>query len=297
MKKILIIGKGGQVSENLISLLSENEDFEFLAIGQSELDLSNPYEVYQKLTELDFQPDIIINAAAYTAVDLAEDERELCNNINNLSVAEIAKYAAKTQAMFVHYSTDYVYDGSGSRPFEESNVIELKPLNYYGQTKLAGEKEVITSGCRYLILRTSWVYNHTGKNFVLTILKLASEREELKIVSDQVGSPAYAYDIADITIKIIAQDKKRSGIYHIVPDKNISWYEFTGLILNTAEELGFDIKTKNVVPIYTSEYPTKAKRPLNSRLATSKLQNDFGLKFPKIEDSLASCLKRIRDKI
>lgn len=297
MKKILIIGKGGQVSENLISLLSKNEDYEFLSIGYPEIDLSHPQEVYAKLSALEFKPDIIINAAAYTAVDSAEDEQEKCDNINNVSVQEIARYAAKNKVLLIHYSTDYVFDGSGNRPFEEDNVIELKPLNYYGKTKLAGEREVITSGCRYFVLRTSWVYNHTGKNFVLTMLKLAAEREELKVVSDQIGSPTYAFDIADITLKMIAQDKKRSGIYHIVPEKNISWFDFTNLIIKKAQELGFPLKVKNVLPIYTSDYPTKAKRPYNSRLSTVKLKKDFGLQFPEIQDSLTICLKKIRDKI
>ncbi len=295
MKKILIIGKGGQVSENLIALLSKKEDYEFLAIGQAEIDLSHPQEVYPKLKALEFKPDVIINAAAYTAVDLAEDEQEKCDNINHLSVIEIARYATKIQALLIHYSTDYVYDGSGNKPFEEGNVIELKPLNHYGKTKLAGEKEVLTSGCRCLVLRTSWVYNHVGKNFVLTMLKLAAEREELKVVSDQIGSPTYAYDIADITIQMISQDKKRYGIYHIVPEKNISWYDFASLIVKKAHELSFPVMVKNVLPIYTSEYPTKAKRPYNSRLSTAKLKKDFGLQFPDIEESLTNCLKRIRD--
>ena len=297
MKKILIIGKGGQVSENLIGLLKNNKSFEFLALGQNELDLSKPQEIYPKLSATGYKPDVIINAAAYTAVDTAEDERTLCDNINNVSVREIAKFATKTQALLIHYSTDYVFDGAGTAEFTEDNTYNLNPLNHYGVTKLAGEKEVIKSGCNHLILRTSWVYNDAGKNFVLTMLKLGAEREELKIVADQVGSPTCAFDIADYTIKIIEKYKGQSGIYHFVAPQKVSWFEFTQMIFDNARALGFNIKVKNVLPIKTSDYPTKAKRSHNSRLSTAKLERDFGLQFPKIEDSLMICLKKIRDKI
>lgn len=295
MKKILVIGKDGQVSSNLIKLLQNNKNFEFLAIGYPEVDLSKPQEVYPKLNSLSFVPDIIINAAAYTAVDLAETEREKCNNINNIAVAEIAKYATKTQALLIHYSTDYVYNGIGNMAFEESDIASLSPVNYYGQTKLDGEKQITNSGCNYLILRTSWVYNHSGKNFVLTMLKLAVEKDELKVINDQIGSPTYAYDIANITLQLIPKFKK-SGVYHFVSPEKISWYQFTNMIIEQARGLGFPIKVKNIIPITTAEYPTPAKRPLNSRLSVAKLESNFGLKFPQISDSLTSCLKKIRDK-
>lgn len=296
MKKILIIGKGGQVSSNLIELLQNNSEYEFLAIGYPEFDLSKPLEIFHKLSTIDYQPNIIINAAAYTAVDLAEDEREKSDAINNISVREIAKFATQTQSLLVHYSTDYVFDGSGNTPFTENDITHLSPLNHYGKTKLEGEREIIKSGCNHLILRTSWVYNHVGKNFVLTILKLAAEKDELKIIDDQIGSPTYAYDIADITIKMLKKYNGQSGIYNFVSREQISWFDFANMIVGKARILGFPVKAKNILPIKTSEYPTKAKRPLNSRLSTAKLQKDFELQFPKIEDSLAVCLKKIDHK-
>ena len=296
MKKILIIGKGGQVSENLIALLSNNKKYQFLALGQKQLDLSRSQEVVAKLNTLNFQPDVIINAAAYTAVDLAEDERVKCDNINNISVREIAHYAAKHKALLVHYSTDYVYSGTGTQEYIESDTAALKPQNHYGATKLAGENAVIASGCEYLILRTSWVYNHAGKNFVLTMLKLAAEREELKIVADQIGSPTYARDIADITLQMVAKFTHNSGIYHFVPPQKLSWHQFTSLIVKKARELGFYLKIKDILPQNTADYPTKAARPLNSRLSVEKLKKDYGLQFPSIEDSLTQCLLNIRDK-
>jgi dTDP-4-dehydrorhamnose reductase len=297
MKKILIIGKGGQVSSNLIELLATPDyknKFEFLALGQNELDLSKPSEVLSKLNNTGYKPDIIINAAAYTAVDLAEDERELCNNINNISVAEIAKFATKHQALLIHYSTDYVYNGEGNSEFQEADESKTNPVNYYGKTKLDGEKQIIKSGCNYLILRTSWVYNHAGKNFVLTILRLAQEKEELKIINDQVGSPTYAFDIAVNSLLMAEKFNGKSGIYHFVAPEKISWFNFTNLIFAQAKELNFKITVKNISPIASSQYPTKAARPLNSRLSVKKLENNYGIIFPKISDSLKACLKNIK---
>ncbi len=294
MKKILLIGKGGQLSENLIELLMADESFEFLALGHDELDLNRPHDVLKKLTSLNLRPDVIINAAAYTAVDAAEDEREMCNNINNVSVAELAKFAAQNNSLLVHYSTDYVFNGSGDKPFTESDTQNLQPVNYYGETKLAGERAVTQSGCKHLILRTSWVYNHTGKNFVLTMLKLAAERDELKVVSDQIGSPTYAYDMANLTLQLLKKYNGQQGIYHFVPQQQISWYDFTNAILAEATSHGFPVKVKNVVPLTTAQYPTKAARPLNSRLSTALLQQHFGLQFPPLQQSLTACLKRIK---
>ncbi len=295
MKKILIIGTGGQVSTNLIALLKNQYEYEFRAVGMEQgLDLAKADTVYSQLKNLNFKPDIIINAAAYTAVDTAEDERDICNNINNISVNEIAKFTTANQSLFVHYSTDYVFDGAGDKPFAEDNTKNLNPLNYYGRTKLDGERAITKSGCDHLIFRTSWVYNDIGKNFVKTILKLACEREELKIVSDQIGSPTYAYDIADITLRAIKTDKIKTGVYHLVPQEQISWHKFAVMIIDTARELGFPVKTTNLLPILSSEFPTKATRPLNSRLETSKLRVNFGLQLPSVQQSLTNCLKRIK---
>ncbi len=293
MKKILIIGKGGQVSTNLIELLNASKDIEYLAIGQEELDLSKPNLVYEKLSALQIKPDVIINAAAYTAVDLAEDEREICNAVNNTSVAAIAKYASKIQAVLIHYSTDYVFDGSGNQPFAEDNRANLNPLNFYGISKLDGENAIIKSGCEYLVLRTSWVYNDLGKNFVKTILKLASEKDELKIIDDQIGSPTYAYDLAQATLKLATAPQIKSGIYHLVPPEQISWHQFANMIVEQGKRSGFPVKVQKVLPIATSEYPTKAKRPLNSRLSVAKIKRDYGIELPPISNSLQDCLEKL----
>ncbi len=293
MKKILVIGRTGQIAQNLNDILGHNKNFEFISTSRKELDLAVPEDVYGKLSALKFSPDIIINAAAYTAVDLAEDERETCDKINHLSVFEIARFCKDTKALLVHYSTDYVFDGSGNEPFIEDNSSNLSPLNHYGTTKLAGERAVINSGCEYLIFRTAWVYNHSGKNFVNTILRLAQERPELKIVSDQTGSPTYAADIASATITALGATEIKSGIYNLVAPEFISWHGFAELIVNAARKHGFDIKTESVIPISSVEYPTRAKRPANSRLSFKKLENDFGITLPSIKDSLNNCLQKI----
>lgn len=284
MKKLLLIGKSGQIGSNLAELCGDCN-----SPSSKELDLSKPETIYPKLKT--FSPEIIINAAAYTSVDLAEDEKELCDKINHLSVAEIAKYCAENNTFLIHYSTDYVFDGTGEKEFKEDNTANLKPRNHYGATKLAGEEAIRESGCKYLILRTSWVYNHSEKNFVKTILKLASEREELKIIDDQIGSPSYAKDLAEATVRMLSDLK--TGTYHLVPQEQISWYKFAKMIVEEAKIQGFPIKVEKITPITTADYPTKASRPLNSRLSTKKLLNDYGIILPSISSSLKNCLQKM----
>ncbi|MDX1949455.1 MAG: dTDP-4-dehydrorhamnose reductase, partial [Rickettsiales bacterium] len=229
----------------------------------------------------------------YTAVDKAEDEREICNAINVNAVKIIADFCKKIDAKLIHYSTDYVFDGSGELPFTEENSENLNPINYYGETKLNSEKEIINSGCKYFIFRISWVYNHSGKNFPFTILKLASERDELKIVADQVGSPCYSMDIAKATLKIIENKSSDFGIYHLTPEEYISWFEFAKIIVEKARKYSKPLKVKGILPIKTSEFPVRAKRPLNSRLDSSKALKILGIKLPKIENSLEEFFKKI----
>lgn len=273
MAKIAVIGKTGQVARALLELLPDSKFY-----GREEIDLADPdFGIIGK-------PDIIINAAAYTAVDKAESEPELADKVNHLAVAALAEYCAAHNITLVHYSTDYVFDGSGTEPFTEDNTQNLSPLNVYGRTKLAGELAIITSGCKYYILRTSWVYSHEGNNFVKTMLRLSGERSELKIVADQVGSPTSAADIAENTLTLLEKNPPY-GIYHFVPDKQLNWYEFAKLILSG--------KNINLLPITSAEYPVPAKRPLNSRLANSKIKN-IGMKFPDFEVSLNRTLCRIK---
>lgn len=297
--KILITGEAGQVGSNLIELCRQ-KNIEYIAPTIEQLDFSKPSQILEQLNALNFKPDIIINAAAYTAVDKAEDEKELCDNINHLSVLELANYSAENNVFFVHYSTDYVFNGSGEASFREDNTTSLNPLNIYGKTKLDGERAVINSGCNYFIFRTSWVYNHIGANFVLTMLKLMQEREELKIINDQIGSPTYALDIANATLDAIQKTdplKIDSGntkeIFHLCPPEQISWYDFAVKIKDIAKNSGYNLQIKNIEPIPTSAYPTKATRPLNSRLSVEKLSKKLGITLPSINESLQICFARI----
>lgn len=274
-KKILIFGKNGQVGSNLVKFFSNEENFEVTAYSSLDADFSNLDSLKNFLDNLTSKPDFIINAAAYTNVDKAEDEKQLADLINHQATRILADYSKKNNAKLIYYSTDYVFDGSGSEPFEADNTKNLHPLNYYGKTKLDGEKAIQNSGCDYLILRVSWVWdeNPNHKNFVNTIKRLAKEREVLKIVSDQIGSPTSAEFIAKNTIqmikKIINSEIKTNKIYHLNNGKFISWYDFAVQIIAELQKSGEKLIVKEVLPIKSSEYPTKAIRPLNSRLKNS----------------------------
>ena len=274
---ILIFGKNGQVASNLVRLLRVEKDFMVQAFSSSDVDFSDLNKLEKFLASQKTIPDFIINAAAYTNVDKAEDERELADLINHQAVAIIAQYCAKTKIELIHYSTDYVFDGSGTEPFAEDNTINLHPLNHYGRTKLDGEKAIIASNCDYLILRISWIYdtNPNSKNFVNTITKLAQKQEEISVVGDQIGSPTSAEFVALNTISIIKKfiDSKfklencLKKIYHLNNGKYISWYDFAVEIIDNLKKEGHNLRVKKINHIKTSEYETKAIRPLNSRLA------------------------------
>lgn len=274
MAEYLVFGKNGQVANSLAAVLP-NAEF----IDSERVDLAITKNIIPFL-KTRVKPRFIINSAAYTAVDKAEAEPELCNKINHLAVAEMAKYAAENNIILVHYSTDYVFDGSGNQPFTEDNIANLQPLNIYGKSKLAAEQAIIKSGCKYYILRTSWVYSAVGNNFVKTMLRLAS-KPELKIVNDQIGCPTYAEDIAVNTLKLL-RIAPEFGIYHFTGSEQISWFDFAKMIIPAA----------NIMAIPTAEYPTPAKRPLNSRLNTNKIEN-IGICFPKISESLNKCLCKL----
>jgi len=270
MANIAVIGKRGQVASALQAVYSSAKFF-----GREELDLANPD--FARLGK----PDVIINSGAYTAVDKAETEQELCNQINHLAVAALAEYCAENNITLVHYSTDYVFDGTGNQPFTEDNTINLAPINVYGKSKLAAERAIAQSGCKHYILRTSWVYSFTGNNFVKTMLRLA-DKPELKVVNDQIGCPTYAPDIAAYTKKLLEANPP-SGIYHFTGSEQISWFDFAKMI----------IPQTNVLPIPSSEYPLPAKRPLNSRLDTTKIKA-LGINFRQVSAALQDCLDKIR---
>ena len=292
MKEILIIGKQGQIAWELQVALATLGNVTVL--GSQQLDLANPDLIRAKVRSI--QPDIIVNAAAYTAVDKAETEPELCMSINAVAPGILAELARQSQALLVHYSTEYVFDGSKTSPYLETD--RPNPLNVYGVSKIAGEQAIIQVDCPHLILRTTWVYGNRGKNFLLTILRLAAEKSELKIVSDQIGAPTWSRSIAVATSQIIAQcHPDRSGLkgsYNLSAAGKTSWHGFASQIVSQYRALHPDrhLDLQNIIPIPSSEYPSPVKRPANSVLDNSKLLADFGVQLPDWNLSLSQLLAR-----
>lgn len=282
MKKILITGRDGQVGWELQRTLAPLG--EVVAMDRQALDLADADAIRATLRAVD--ADIIVNAAAYTAVDQAEKEPELANAINGTAPGILAEEAQRRGALLVHYSTDYVFDGSGSTPFAEETPTA--PLNVYGRSKLAGEQAIQAVGGRHLILRTSWVYGLRGKNFLLTMLRLAKEREELRVVADQIGAPTWSRLIAEATALALARPTPCTGLYHLTSGGETSWHGFTAAIL----ELSRDQRPREprLSGIPASEYPLPAQRPHNSRLSCAKLARDAGIELPHWRDALALCL-------
>jgi dTDP-4-dehydrorhamnose reductase len=295
--RILLIGKSGQVGSALCRSLPRVGDV--TAFDRSRLDLSKPDEVRTVIRSL--RPELIVNAAAYTAVDRAESEPELAHAINADAPGTIAEEAREIGAAVVHYSTDYVFDGTKTTPYIETDPTN--PLGVYGKTKLAGEQAIQQSGVPHLILRTAWVYAREGRNFVLTILRLASEREELRIVRDQIGAPTSSVAISEATTNVLSRIHKRddaraalstvSGIYHMTASGETSWYDFANAILEEARESKSPaapwlsdatnqrpLVVRRVTPIATSEYPTPARRPLHSVLSNALLESTFETHLP-----------------
>ena len=276
---ILLLGKGGQVGWELQRALAPLGTV--IAHDLDTADFSQPEQVAALVAAV--RPDVIVNAAAHTAVDKAEGEPELARLINATTPGAIAREAAKLGALLVHYSTDYVFDGSGSAPRDEA--APTAPLSVYGSTKLEGEQLIQASGCPHLILRTSWVFGARGGNFAKPMLKLAAEREALKVINDQVGAPTGADLLADVTAHAIRGIQARpelSGLYHMVAGGQTTWYDYARFVIEWARAKGVAIKVEPgaISPVPTTEYPTPARRPLNSRLNTTKLQQAFGLTLP-----------------
>lgn len=293
--KILLFGKNGQVGWELSRSLQPAG--ELIALGKEDADFYNLEDLRSIVRKN--KPDVIVNAVAYTAVDKAESDEESAVIINGVAPGVLAEEALKLNALFVHYSTDYVFDGVKETPYEE--VDEPNPVNAYGRTKLAGERAVQSSGCEYLIFRTSWVYASRGHNFLLTILKLAKERDELSIVSDQVGSPTTARLIADTTILCIqkAIEEKLAGVfssdlYHLTTSGHTSWYGFTKEIVRIASESkDLRLTIKDIKAIPTAEYPAPAKRPKNSQLTLKKLEEEFRIEMPDWQSALELCIEEV----
>lgn len=286
--KLLLFGKNGQVGWELNRSLQPLG--EIIALDIEDVDFSEPESIRQIIR--DVSPDVICNAVAYTAVDKAEEDEELAMKINGVAPGVIAEEAKKLNALLIHYSTDYVFDGTKTSPYIETD--EPNPINAYGRTKLAGEIAVKSSGCNFLTLRTSWVYTSRANNFMLTMLKLAQEREALSIVSDQIGAPTSARLIADVTLLCIQQAIKEiavgtfsSDLYHLTASGHTSWFGFTEEIVDLARNsLNLQLKIKEIKAIPTTDYPTPAPRPMNSRLALKKLESVFTLKMPDWSNGL-----------
>ncbi len=234
-------------------------------------------------------PDVVVNAAAYTAVDRAEDEPQAAYQVNAQAPAAIAAACAAHDALLVHYSTDYVFDGSATRPYRETDPTA--PLGVYGETKLAGEHAVRDSGCRHLIFRTAWVYGLHGHNFLRTMLRIGAERDELRVVDDQIGTPTPAELIAQCTAQALQRGvQPASGTWHLTAAGATSWHGFAAEIMQRAADAGLLQKAPRILPIRTADYPTRARRPAYSCLETSRLTRDFGIALPDWRDALATVL-------
>jgi dTDP-4-dehydrorhamnose reductase len=271
--KILLVGRNGQVGRELARSLAPLGEVQ--AVGREQLELTDANAI--RKTVRDAAPEVIVSAAAYTAVDRAESEPDLAFSVNANAPGVLAAEAARLGALLVHYSTDYVFDGTKSGPYTEADAPH--PLNVYGASKLAGEQAIAASGCRYLILRTSWVYGPHGSNFMLTILRAARERPELRVVDDQVGAPTSSAAIARATARLLAI--RPEGLYHMTAAGRTSWYGFAKAILARA-----GIGTP-VIPISTEQYPSAARRPRNSLLDNSRLRAACGVALAPWEEGLA----------
>jgi dTDP-4-dehydrorhamnose reductase len=286
MKKILVTGCNGQLGSSLRREIDNDPDIEAVYTDYDTLDITNREAVERFLSDHRF--DIIVNCAAYTAVDKAESDEILASALNTGAVGNLGEAAVKTGAKVIHISTDYVFSGQGFRPYEEND--EPYPQGIYGRTKLEGEA-LLTSFCQNaMIIRTAWLYSEFGKNFVKTMLDLAETRPEINVVADQIGTPTYAGDLASAIHTIIKHEKWIPGIYHFTDEGVASWYDFTKAIFEMA---GKEVK---VNPIPTSAYPTPAKRPLYSVLSKSKIKNTYGIDIPYWRDSLRKCLINLDNK-
>lgn len=296
--KILLLGKNGQVGWELQRSLAPLG--ELVALDRHLVDglcgdLSNLESLRATIRQI--KPDVIVNAAAYTAVDKAESETELADRVNGLASGVMAEEAAASGAWLVHYSTDYVFSGQGVTPWQETDAVA--PVNHYGASKLAGEQAIIAAGCKYLIFRTSWVYGARGNNFAKTMLRLAKDREALSVIADQIGAPTGADLIADVTALAIQQVIKRpelAGLYHLAAAGEVSWHGYASLVIDFAKAQGEELAVKTVSPIETIAYPTPARRPLNSRLNTQKLRDHFSLHLPDWQSGVTRMLREVLNK-
>ena len=297
MQKILLTGVNGQVGHALKTKLTE---YEVIALSREQLDLTKIHDIRRVVREI--KPNIIISLAAYTAVDKAESEPELAFAINATAPQILAEEAARLGAALIHFSTDYVYDGTKKIPYVEND--EINPVSVYGKSKLAGEVAIRAVGLPHLILRTSWVYGAYGKNFLKTILRFAAERDMLRIVGDQVGAPTSSESIANAVVQLVAvwkpTQENQTGIYHLTNKGETSWYSFSCEIVNQYNVLmsgkdwpALKVNVKNIVAITTADYPTPAARPANSRLNNAKLKQVFDVELPAWPHALQQVMQSL----
>ncbi|MGH2360979.1 MAG: dTDP-4-dehydrorhamnose reductase, partial [bacterium] len=294
MQRILITGKNGQVGWELQRTLAPLGTV--IALDRGGMDLASPDSIRRAIR--DAKPEIIVNAAAYTAVDQAESEPDLAMQVNGVAPGVLAEEAKRLNALLVHYSTDYVFDGTKNGPYTETDAPN--PLSVYGRSKLAGDQAIASSGATHLIFRTSWVYAARGQNFLRTMLRLGRERTELRIVNDQIGAPTWARFIADMTAQVLGkvsgdleQKKEKTGLYNLTASGATSWFGFAESIFAEAKaQLG--MTPPKLVPITTAEYPTPARRPANSRLDNSTVIRTFGLTPPPWNFILKQCIAALR---
>ncbi len=285
MKKILVTGANGQLGQCIKDAVSQinNSEYQYTFVTRQEFDLANIQMMHDYLTQNEL--DVLINCAAYTAVDLAEEEVDKAYAVNAEAVGELAKICAEKNIVFIHVSTDYVFDGNAEKPFTADH--ETNPISVYGKSKLVGEQLAIENNPETIIFRTAWVYSQHGKNFMKTMLRLFADKDEISVVNDQKGTPTNANDIAKAILKVVQSEKKTPGVYHFTNAGETTWFGFAEAIkeLSNAE-----IK---INPIPTSEFPTPAKRPAYSVLDTSKIQEVYGVECPQWKDSLKLLLKKL----
>jgi dTDP-4-dehydrorhamnose reductase len=286
---IAVLGAGGQVGRALAEVLGVAG----IALTRAQLDLLDRAGALQTLERI--QPAAVINAAAYTAVDRAETEEVLAFRVNGEAPGYLARWCRDRDIPFVHFSTDYVFSGEGARPWTEADPPA--PVSVYGRSKLEGERQIAAAGGRWLIVRTSWVYDEQGGNFLTTILRLAAERETISVVNDQRGAPTYAPQLAGAVVTAFSEARNRpafpSGIYHLCHAGETTWYEFACAIVAAARTAGRRLALRSVVPVTSAEYAAPARRPLNSRLSTAKAAGLLGVALPAWQSGLAECMQRI----
>lgn len=283
-KTIIVFGANGMLGRRVIESLVKKKVGKAYGLTSADCDITDPEAVSNTVAE--FAPDVIINCAAYTAVDKAEDDAEAADKVNNLAAGYLAKAAKTNDALLIHVSTDYVFDGEATQPYTEE--MRKAPLGVYGKTKSNGEDAIIATGCKHVIVRTQWLYDADGKNFFLTMLRLFGEKDELNVVNDQTGSPTYAGDLAKALVKIALEYEGQDGIYQFANYGTCTWYDFAMSIAQIAEA------ETEIHPVSTDKYPTRARRPHYSVLSTEKIANTFGVKVPHWRQALNRCFNRLR---